>query len=213
MRGLTRHLFTSLIMALCVLVMPELRPASSGGPDIALSGVSSLNFSQSAFAQEQIKGVKWAGPFKVQVIEVKDGDTVEILFKEGPCSEGGLGAPCAGSIMALRVRGIDTPEKKLCQRQGSQSCAACPQEAKLGQASTRTAKALLEGKLIAYVRDLGRDPYFGRVVGTIDILHEGRLQSYATLMIEAGLASRYDPLADGTYRKTKNWCPAPQPQS
>jgi endonuclease YncB( thermonuclease family) len=189
-----------------LLAAPQLRPASYG-PEAALHGGFLLQTSP-AMAAPKPRGVQWPGPFKVQVLEVKDGDTVEVLFREGPCSEGGLGAPCPGSILALRVRGIDTPEKKLCQKLTRQSCAACPEEARLGQAATQTAKALLVGKLVAQVRDLGRDPYFGRIVGSIDILHEGRLQSYATLMIEAGLANRYEPLEDGTYRKDKSWCPA-----
>jgi endonuclease YncB( thermonuclease family) len=202
--------FISLLLLSLVALVATPQLQRSGPLEVPSWGVSSLSLGPATAlyeASKPLKGVKWQGPFKVQVLEVKDADTVEVLFKEGPCSEGGLGAPCPGSILALRVRGIDTPEKKLCQIKGNQSCAACPDEAKLGLAATRTAQALLVGKLVAQVSDLGKDPYFGRIVGTITILHEGKLQNYSTLMIEAGLANRYDPLADGTYKKTKNWCP------
>jgi endonuclease YncB( thermonuclease family) len=158
-------------------------------------------------AQAAPKGVQWQGPFKVQVLSVTDGDSVEVLFKEGPCAEGGRGAPCPGSILSLRIRGIDTPEKKLCQARKSQSCAACKEEENLGKAATKFANDLLVGKLVTVAKDLGKDPYFGRIVGSLDILHEGRMQSYAALIMEAGLATRYEPLEDGSYAKPKGWCP------
>jgi endonuclease YncB( thermonuclease family) len=158
-------------------------------------------------AEAAPKGVQWQGPFKVQVLSVTDGDSVEVLFKEGPCAEGGRGAPCPGSILSLRIRGIDTPEKKLCQARKSQSCAACKEEENLGKAATKFANDLLVGKLVTVARDLGKDPYFGRIVGSLEILHEGRMQSYAALIMEAGLATRYEPLEDGSYAKPKGWCP------
>jgi endonuclease YncB( thermonuclease family) len=185
-----------------------------GKPDgrvLVLAGLCLIAVSAlSAPAMAIEKGVQWPGPFKVQVLSVTDGDTVEVLFRDGPCTEGGRGAPCQGNILALRIRGIDTPEKKLCQKRRSQSCAACPEEEKLGKAATEFARALLVGKLVAQARDLGKDPYFGRIVGSLDVLHEGRMRSFADLIQEAGLAVRYEPLIDGSYTKSKGWCPKPQ---
>jgi endonuclease YncB( thermonuclease family) len=182
-----------LFMALLALIVSS----------VALTGV----FPWNSPVQAMPKGVSWPGPFRVQVIAVKDGDTVEVLFREGPCSAGGLGAPCPGSVLALRIRGIDTPEKKLCQKRSNQSCAACPEEAELGKRATAFANAELTGRLAARVTNLGRDPYFGRIVGTIEILKDGRFQNYADLIIAAGLAQPYDPSGSGSYAKLKGWCP------
>jgi endonuclease YncB( thermonuclease family) len=204
-----------LLSLLALVASPKLRPDVMVRPEAAslsaaFSSWTSLFSGSPVFgntAWAMPKGVSWPGPFRVQVVAVKDGDTVEILFREGPCAAGGLGAPCEGNILALRIRGIDTPEKKLCQKRSRQSCAACPEEAALGQRATRLAEELLVGKLAARVTNLGRDPYFGRIVGTLEILHEGRFQSYADLVIAAGLANAYDPSASGNYTKTKGWCP------
>ncbi len=62
--------------------------------------------SNTAYAQDRSK---WPGPFPVDILAVLDGDTVEVRFGDGPCTAGGRGAPCPGSVLALRLAGIDTP--------------------------------------------------------------------------------------------------------
>lgn len=148
------------------------------------------------------KPAQWPGPFRVSIEHVRDGDSVDVRFEEGPCGRG----PCSGSEWTLRIRGIDTAETSRCRGRPRQSCAACEAEVKAGRQAAAHARRLLDGAVAARVRELGPDPYQGRIVGTLEILRGGGWVSYGALMMEAGLAVPYDPAARGSWEKTKPWC-------
>jgi endonuclease YncB( thermonuclease family) len=150
---------------------------------------------------------KWPGPFRVEVLAVTDGDTVQVRFAEGPCGRG----PCVGQELGLRFRDIDTPEKALCGKpkpgkEQSQSCARCPEEVALGIKATAFIKRLLRPGAAVRARYLKPDPYSGRIVGTLEVLTGGRWRSASAGMIARKLASPYNPDKAGTYKKLKNWC-------
>lgn len=161
-------------------------------------------------------GAKWPGPHPVELIAVKDGDTVDVRFRDGPCGRG----PCPGSEVSIRVRGIDAPEVHACHQAGvdkagrgkAQSCAACDAELALGRQAAATARQLLAGAAVR-VRDIGPDAYNGRYVATIEVMSGGAWRSYADLMTAKGLAVAYDPQASGSYVKSKPWCARDQPAS
>lgn len=160
----------------------------------------------------------WPGPYAVSLVKVADGDTVVVRFAEGPCERG----PCAGSIWSIRVAGIDTPEKRLCrnwqtlaerlptltpaQRTKLQSCAWCPAEKQAAAEAKAYASRLLSGHALR-VSGLVRDPYWGRLVGSVELdTGGGEWRSLAEVMIEVGHAIAYDPGAAGSYAKVKPWC-------
>jgi endonuclease YncB( thermonuclease family) len=153
----------------------------------------------------------WPGPYAITKPTVKDGDTVEVMFKEGPCGRG----PCAGSIWGIRVRGIDAPEIHACRagdkhgRGTSQSCARCPAELALGLKARDMAKTLIERATDARIGHVSRDAYAGRLVGEIDLSIDGSWQSLGDRLEVLGLAVPYDPSATGSFKKTKPWCGAP----
>jgi len=161
----------------------------------------------------------WPGPFAVTLVAVQDGDTVTVKFQEGPCGRG----PCAGSIWSIRVAGIDTPESRLCkrwrelpglldhisprERTRMQSCAWCPAEVE----AVKSLKTYV-GKVLARhpirVEGLRRDPYWGRLVGSIEIdAGGGDWRSLAAALRDTGLVEDYDPAVSG-YAKSKPWCEA-----
>lgn len=170
-----------------------------------------------AIGAARAEATGWPGPYAVDLVKVDDGDTVVVRFREGPCERG----PCAGSIWSIRVAGIDTPEKRLCrgwatlaerlptltpaQRTRMQSCAWCPAE-KTAAAEARTyATKVLSGRALR-VSGLVRDPYWGRLVGSVELDAGGEWRSLAEVMIEVGHAVAYDPGAAHSYAKAKPWC-------
>lgn len=159
----------------------------------------------------------WPGPYAASLVKVADGDTVVVRFAEGPCERG----PCAGSIWSIRIAGIDTPEKRLCrnwqtlaerlptltpaQRTKLQSCAWCPAEKQAATEAKAYATKLLGAHPIR-VSGLVRDPYWGRLVGSVELDAGGEWRSLADVMIEVGHATAYDPGATHSYAKAKPWC-------
>ena len=159
----------------------------------------------------------WPGPYAVELVQVADGDTVVVRFGEGPCGRG----PCAGSIWSIRIAGIDTPERRLCrnwatlserlptmttaQRTRAQSCAWCPAEKQAAAEAKAYATKLLGAHPIR-VSGLTRDPYWGRLVGSIEIDAGDEWRSLADVMIEVGHATAYDPGSTHSYAKAKPWC-------
>ena len=133
-----------------------------------------------AYAQKMPKGVT----YDAQILRVSDGDTVVI-------SAPFLPAPLKPEL-AVRVYGVDTPEK------GHR--AQCPSEAQRGEAATAFTKnaiaqaAASGGKFQATL--YGWDKFGGRVLG--DILVNG--QSLRAALIANGYAREY-------YGEAKqSWC-------
>jgi endonuclease YncB( thermonuclease family) len=129
-----------------------------------------------AFAQKTPKGAT----YDAQILRVTDGDTVVI-------SAPFLPAPFKPEL-AIRVFGVDTPEK------GHR--AMCPSEAQRGEAASAfTKNAIAQGGKFQ-VTMYGWDKFGGRVLG--DILING--QSLRAGLIANGFAREY-------YGEAKqSWC-------
>jgi endonuclease YncB( thermonuclease family) len=129
-----------------------------------------------AFAQKTPKGAT----YDAQILRVTDGDTVVI-------SAPFLPAPFKPEL-AIRVYGVDTPEK------GHR--AMCPSEAQRGEAASAfTKNAVAQGGKFQ-VTMYGWDKFGGRVLG--DILING--QSLRAALIANGFAREY-------YGEAKqSWC-------
>ena len=129
-----------------------------------------------AFAQKTPKGAT----YDAQILRVTDGDTVVIAAPFLP-------APFKPEL-AIRVFGVDTPEK------GHR--AMCPSEAQSGEAASAfTKNAIAQGGKFQ-VTMYGWDKFGGRVLG--DILVNG--QSLRAALIANGFAREY-------YGEAKqSWC-------
>lgn len=122
--------------------------------------------------------------YDAQILRVTDGDTVVI-------SAPFLPAPLKPEL-AIRVYGVDTPEK------GHR--AMCPSEAQRGEAASAFTKKAIESAAAGggkfQVTMYGWDKFGGRVLG--DILVNG--QSLRAALIANGFAREY-------YGETKqSWC-------
>jgi endonuclease YncB( thermonuclease family) len=125
----------------------------------------------SAVAQKTPKGAT----YDAQILRVTDGDTVVIAAPFLP-------APLKPEL-AIRVYGVDTPEK------GHR--AMCPSEAQRGEAASAFTKKAIESTAAAggkfQVTMYGWDKFGGRVLG--DILVNG--QSLRAALIANGFAREY----------------------
>ena len=129
-----------------------------------------------AFAQKQPQGVT----YDAQIIRVTDGDTVVIAAPFLP-------APLKPEL-AVRVYGVDTPEK------GHR--AQCESENVRGQAATAFTKAQINAATKRQVILMDWDKYGGRVLG--DVLLDGK--SLRQMLIQNGYAREY-------YGEAKqSWC-------
>lgn len=122
-----------------------------------------------------------ANPYDMVVTKVTDGDTIRVA---APWL-----LPELGDDIAIRVMGIDTPEK------GGR--AKCEAEAKLGAEATEFAKSVIAVGDIVSVNVLQWDKFGGRIDAEV-FLEEG--VNFAELQIERGLAKPYD---GGT---KDSWC-------
>ena len=133
-----------------------------------------------AFAQKTPKGAT----YDAQILRVTDGDTVVIAAPFLP-------APLKPEL-AIRVYGVDTPEK------GHR--AMCPSEAQRGEAASAFTKNAINSAAAGggkfQVTMYGWDKFGGRVLG--DILING--QSLRAALIANGFAREY-------YGEAKqSWC-------
>ena len=120
--------------------------------------------------------------YSYKVVKVSDGDTVQF---EAPFMQQYLGLK---PVLALRVLGVDTPEK------GGR--AQCPSEdAKAQAASAFTKDAVAKAKTIQFeIKD--HDKFGGRVLG--DVFLDG--QRLSELLIKNGYARAYFG------EKKQSWC-------
>jgi micrococcal nuclease len=123
---------------------------------------------------------------EVVVMRVIDGDTIII------------GEPCSrflpGSLLRIRVRGIDTPESR-------KPPARCDAEIAAGKAATAFARSLVRPGDEITVSNVGADKYMCRVVASVT-LPDGR--DLATELIAAGHAR---PYGESGSLKKQSWCP------
>lgn len=126
-----------------------------------------LTISTISFAQKQPQGVM----YDANILRVSDGDTVVI---EAPF----LPAPLKKEL-AIRVYGVDTPEKGF--------RAKCPQEDQRGQAASAFTKNLVAQSQKRQVVLYDWDKFGGRVLG--DIILNGK--SLREMLIQNGYARPY----------------------
>lgn len=135
-----------------------------------------LSGAGTAYAQKQPTGVT----YDAQILRVSDGDTVVIAAPFLP-------APLK-SELAVRVFGVDTPEKGF--------RAQCPNEDQRGQAASAFTKQLVASSKKHQVVLYAWDKYGGRVLG--DMILDG--YSLRALLIKNGFAREY-------YGEAKqSWC-------
>ena len=122
----------------------------------------------------------YANPYDMKVTKVTDGDTIRV---EAPWL-----LPELGDDIAIRILGIDTPEK------GGR--AKCEAEAALGAEATEFAKSVIAVGDVVQVDVLQWDKFGGRI--NADVFVNG--ENFAQMQIERGLAVPYD---GGT---KDSWC-------
>lgn len=138
--------------------------------------IALLVVSSSVFAQKAPQGVT----YQAQVLKVTDGDTIVIAAPYLP-------APLKPQL-AVRVYGVDTPEK------GHR--AQCPSEAQRGEQATAFTTNLVAKSVQRHVVLYGWDKFGGRVLG--DMVLDG--QSLRAQLIANGFAREY-------YGEAKqSWC-------
>lgn len=123
--------------------------------------------STTVFAQKQPQGVT----YDANILRVSDGDTVVI---EAPFLP-----PPLKKELAVRVYGVDTPEKGF--------RAKCPQEDQRGQAASAFTKQAVANAQKRQVVLYDWDKFGGRVLG--DIILNG--QSLRAMLIQNGFAREY----------------------
>ena len=120
-----------------------------------------------------------AADYAWPVVRVVDGDTVKV--------DASADMPPELASIAVRLRGVDTPEKD--------GRAKCETEKQAGQAATAFTKAVLEGAAVT-VRNPAWGKWGGRVIA--DLIVDG--QSLAALLLDAGHGR---PYGGG---KRESWC-------
>ena len=122
-----------------------------------------------------------AADYAWTVVRVVDGDTVKV--------DAGADMPPELASVAVRLRGVDTPEKG--------RWAKCPEE----KAAARAATAFTRNAVKRASRTLVRDPSWGKWGGRViaDLVIDGRSLSKA--LIEAGHGRLYEG------GKRGSWCP------
>ena len=122
----------------------------------------------------------FANPYDMKVTKVTDGDTIRVEATWMP--------PELGNDIAIRILGIDTPEK------GGR--ASCEKEAKLGEEATAFAKSIIKVGDIVQVHYHHWDKFGGRI--DADVFVNGA--NFAQMQIDKGLARPYFG------EKKKSWC-------
>jgi endonuclease YncB( thermonuclease family) len=114
------------------------------------------------------------------ITRIIDGDTVEFQAAFLP--------PPLKPVLSIRVLGVDTPEKGV--------RAKCPEEALLGEASSKFTKNMVANSKKQQVSIVKWDKFGGRVLG--DVLLDGK--SLSEELINQGYARPYFG------KKKESWC-------
>ena len=156
--------------AAAVGVRAHERPAAVEAPALTRSEVGPSH-----------RSTAFAGPFRVELVRVVDGDTFEARIPVWFGHE---------IRSAIRIRGFDAPER----------AARCPEEARGAAEATGTLADILESGQIT-LSDVSADKYFGRIVSTVTVrLADGVDTDVASLMLAAGMGR---PYAGGA---RQGWC-------
>ncbi len=120
----------------------------------------------------------YPGEYRGTVLRVVDSDTVKAQIAVWPTLD---------TIVSVRLRGVDTPEKFRPK---------CESEKAAAEIATDFVKGLLPAGAEVTITDVTSDKFGGRVVG--DLLIDGK--SLSEILIEKGFARPYD---GGT---KSSWC-------
>ncbi|WP_135448968.1 MULTISPECIES: thermonuclease family protein [Tabrizicola] len=124
------------------------------------------------------------GPYDAEVVQVIDGDTLEVIVALWP----GLRAE-----YRVRVRGIDAPELYR---------PACREEAELAEVARQQAERLYPPGTAVQLRDVSYDAFAGRVVADIRRWRTDRWLPLGKELMDRGLAVEWDPRQSAFV-----WCP------
>jgi len=127
---------------------------------------------------QSLKDIKYPNAVVEEVTSIYDGDTFRANIKDYP--------PIVGHRMAIRVKGIDTPEIR----------GKCEIEKVLARKAKQQTVMMLRGAKTIELHNISRGKYFRLVA---DVYVDG--VSLAEILIDSKLAVQYD---GGT--KTKDWC-------
>ena len=146
-------------------------------PLASLTLIGCIFASSTAFAAGDAFQREIAGPVAAHVVKVRDGDTVEVEAYVWPMQS---------VHVAVRLRGIDAPEKR----------GKCEGEKAAAARATARLKQLV-GTNDVYLTDISGDKYFGRVLAKLSV--KGNPDLGNTLLKE-GLV---EPYRGG---KRRDWC-------
>jgi len=124
----------------------------------------------------------YPGPYEAEVMTVIDSDTIRVVANAWP----GVQVPAA-----VRVNGVDTPEKFRPK---------CAHEKELALAATAFVRKLLQPGTWVTLKNVHLGKYAGRVVAEVWLEVDGEMRELGQMLIEAGHAVTYD---GGT---KQSWC-------
>ena len=164
----------------------------------------------------RLKGIKSPKAYEVEVTDIKDGDTISVVYKSGWCGW----FPCSGSKGAIRIWAIDSGETKAGK---GQSRASCDNEISAGIIAKGFTQKELSSALVIWAYNLRADPYSNRWVaslmyqnssgGPMKYFHVEALQ-YHSAKVRGDVFAFYDPSANKVlnrggntgFKKRKIWC-------
>jgi endonuclease YncB( thermonuclease family) len=127
---------------------------------------------------QSLKDIQYSNAIVKEVTSIYDGDTFRANIKGYP--------PIVGHRMAIRVKGIDTPEIR----------GKCKIEKVLARKAKQQTVLMLRGAKFIELKNISRGKYF-RLVADVYVDNV----SLAEILINSKLAVKYDG-----GRKTKDWC-------
>lgn len=141
-----------------------------------------VKYQRRAFKNPFVK--VYRGPFNAVIESVYDADTVNVLV---------FPWPSISVRTKVRIRGIDTPERRRYK---------CTEEKQLAKLSTDYVKGLLPKGARVQLTDVSFGKYANRVIGNLMI---GSINNKWTSLGETLLAAGYAKPYFG--KKKKGWCP------
>lgn len=150
-------------------------------PKIGNLEAALVKYQRRAFKNPFIK--VYAGPFNATVVRVYDADTVIVDVYPWPS---------ISVRTKVRIRGIDTPERRRYK---------CPEEKQLARISTDYVKGLLPKGTRVQLTEVSFGKYANRVIGNLMIGSiDNKWTSLGEILLAAGYAKPYKG------RKKKGWC-------
>lgn len=168
----------SILVVVIMLTLEAYRGVKAAEP---ISDVTLAAYKNRAFKNPFIK--VYDGPFNATVVRVYDADTVIVNV---------FPWPSISVRTKVRVRGIDTPERRRYK---------CPEEKQLAKQSTDYVKSLLRPGKRVQLTEVSFGKYANRVIGNLLISSiDNKWTSLGELLLAAGYAKSYQG------GKKKGWC-------